>query len=42
MLEAYQSAKEAGLKNVRLGNIGIFARTDEEFRLLLEFAKDAI
>lgn len=30
MLEAYDAAKKAGLKNIRLGNTGVFARTREE------------
>jgi len=34
MLEAYERVKDRGLKNVRLGNIGIFVRTEEEFELL--------
>ena len=34
MLEAYKRVKDRGLKNVRLGNIGIFVRTEEEFALL--------
>lgn len=42
MLEAYHASKEAGLRNVKLGNIGIFVRTDEELETLLSFAKDAI
>lgn len=42
MLEAYQVAKESGLKRVRLGNIGIFVKSEEEFEILLKYAKDAI
>jgi len=34
MLEAYARVKDVGLKNVRLGNIGIFVRTEEELELL--------
>lgn len=34
MLEAYKRVKDRGLKNVRLGNIGIFVRTEEELELL--------
>jgi pyruvate-formate lyase-activating enzyme len=34
MVEAYTRVKETGLNQVRLGNIGIFARTEEEFVLL--------
>ena len=42
MLEAYQAVKEVGLKNVRLGNIGIFVKTDEDYEALLKEASDAI
>jgi len=34
MVEAYTRVKETGLNQVRLGNIGIFVRTEEEFLLL--------
>ena len=34
MLEAYKGAKDRGLENVRLGNIGIFVRTEAELELL--------
>ena len=34
MLEAYTRVKDVGLKNVRLGNIGIFVKNEEEFELL--------
>ena len=30
MLEAYDAAKDAGLRNIRLGNTGVFARTRED------------
>jgi len=36
MIRAYEGAKEAGLTQVRLGNLGIFARGAEDFRLLEE------
>jgi pyruvate-formate lyase-activating enzyme len=36
MLGACAAACEAGLKNVRLGNIGVFARTQEQQRQVLE------
>ncbi len=42
MLDAYNSAKEAGLKNVRLGNIGIFVKTEEEYELFLKNAREAL
>jgi len=35
MLEAYAAVRAAGLKNVRLGNIGIFARTNAEIERVL-------
>ena len=34
MLEAYVRVKDVGLTNVRLGNIGIFVRTEEDLELL--------
>jgi len=42
MLQAYEVAKEAGLKNVRLGNIGIFIENERDYEILLSVAKDAI
>ncbi len=42
MLGAYKAVKETGLKNVRLGNIGIFVKNEEEYEILLKFAKEAI
>ena len=36
MIRAYEGAKEAGLTQVRLGNLGIFARGAGDFRLLEE------
>jgi pyruvate-formate lyase-activating enzyme len=34
MVRAYENAKTAGLTQVRLGNLGVFARSDEDYRLL--------
>ena len=34
MVRAYEGAKAAGLTAIRLGNLGVFARTTEDFRLL--------
>lgn len=34
MIEAYQGVRSVGLKKVRLGNTGVFARGEEEYRLL--------
>jgi hypothetical protein len=34
MLEAYKRAKDRGLEEVRLGNIGVFVSTEEELELL--------
>jgi pyruvate-formate lyase-activating enzyme len=42
MLEAYMAAKEAGLENVRLGNLGMFLKSDDDFTTLLEKAPDAV
>jgi pyruvate-formate lyase-activating enzyme len=36
MIRAYEAARKAGLTQVRLGNLGIFARRVEDFRLLEE------
>jgi pyruvate-formate lyase-activating enzyme len=35
MVDAYQKAKSAGLKNIRLGNLGVFIRTEEDQKYLL-------
>jgi pyruvate-formate lyase-activating enzyme len=42
MLDAYVATKKNGLKNVRMGNISVFAKTEEDYRRLLEVAGDAI
>ena len=34
MIAAYHGAKAAGLQNVRLGNLGVFVRTEEDLDLL--------
>jgi len=34
MVNAYQKAKTAGLKNIRLGNLGVFIRTEEDQKYL--------
>ena len=39
MLEAYTRVKDIGLKNVRLGNIGIFVRTEEDLELFQKAVK---
>jgi len=36
MVDAYQKVKAAGLKNVRLGNVGIFARNEKDQNFLAE------
>jgi len=36
MLEAYSAVKDAGLKNVKLGNCSVFAKTGEDWEALLE------
>jgi hypothetical protein len=36
MVEAYLGVKAIGLRNVRLGNIGIFASSEEDYLLLEE------
>ena len=34
MAEAYQAVKSIGLKNIRLGNVGLFASTEGDLRYL--------
>ena len=34
MIAAYHAAKAVGLQNVRLGNLGVFVRTEDDFELL--------
>lgn len=36
MISAFQEVKKTGLKNVRLGNTGIFAKEEEEIKILLD------
>ena len=36
MTAAYTAAKKTGLKNVRLGNLGMFCKTDADRRYLRE------
>jgi len=36
MIWAYQEVKKVGLKNVRLCNTGIFAKSEKEIEILLE------
>ncbi len=36
ILETYKSIKDIGLKNVRIGNIGVFAKTEEEMKKLIK------
>ena len=39
MLDAYARVKDVGLRNVRLGNIGIFVKTEEDLELLQKAVK---
>lgn len=39
MIAAYQGARNAGLKNIRLGNLGVFAKTDKDHQLLARHVK---
>jgi len=36
MVEAFQRCRDAGLRNVRLGNLGVFARNDRDYEVLAE------
>ncbi|WP_287583504.1 hypothetical protein [Candidatus Borrarchaeum sp.] len=43
MLKSYFSVKDTGVKNIRLGNIGVFAKTQDDWNALLALAgEDAI
>lgn len=41
MLSAYTAAKEAGLKNIKLGNIGQFVRTNKDLDTLIELGPNS-
>jgi len=34
MAEAFEATKDAGLKNVKLGNLGVFVKSNEEYEML--------
>ncbi len=34
MAEAYEAVKSIGLRHVRLGNVGLFAKTEEDLEYL--------
>ncbi|MFX1521316.1 MAG: radical SAM protein [Promethearchaeota archaeon] len=38
MLKTYFAVKDVGLKNIRLGNIGVFAKTQKDWNILLTLA----
>ncbi len=42
MIKAYLAVEEVGLKNVKIGNIGVFAKTEEELNILLGLLGDKI
>ncbi len=42
MIKTYLAVKEVGLRNVKLGNIGVFAKTDEEWEILRAVLGDEI
>ena len=35
MIQGYLALKEAGLKRVKIGNLGVFCKTEEDWNLLL-------
>jgi pyruvate formate lyase activating enzyme len=35
ILDTYKAVKNIGLKKVRIGNIGVFAKTEEELKKLI-------
>jgi pyruvate-formate lyase-activating enzyme len=41
MVDAYQQVKATGLKNVRLGNLGIFVRTESDQTYLIDHVAPA-
>ena len=36
MVEAYQKSKTAGLKNIRLGNLGVFLKSEDDQKYFME------
>ena len=42
MVEAYQRVKAVGLTNIRLGNVGVFARTADDQVFLMENVDPAV
>jgi pyruvate formate lyase activating enzyme len=42
MVEAYHRVKATGLKNIRLGNVGVFAHTKEDQEYLVENVDDGV
>ena len=42
MIEAYHRVKATGLKNIRLGNIGVFARTKEDQEYLMNNVDEGV
>jgi len=36
MITAYLTAKKAGLQNVKLGNIGVFAKTETQIQTIID------
>ena len=42
MVEAYHRVKATGLKNIRLGNVGVFAHTKEDQEYLMENVDDGV
>jgi pyruvate-formate lyase-activating enzyme len=40
MIKSYIAMKEQGLKNLRLGNIGVFVKTDKQLQEILQLRKD--
>jgi pyruvate formate lyase activating enzyme len=40
MVSAYEAARTAGLKHVRLGNLGVFARTEKDYNRLAALVPD--
>jgi pyruvate-formate lyase-activating enzyme len=42
MVEAYEQVKATGLKNIRLGNVGVFVRSQEDQKYLMDNVDEGV
>jgi hypothetical protein len=42
MVEAYEQVKATGLKNIRLGNVGVFVRSEEDQKYLMDNVDEGV